>query len=462
MRDVFSLIELNGMVREALERAMPDDYWVEAELSEVREGHGHCFLELIQKDGSTNTPLARASARCWRTEWRILRPHFERITGQRLAPGMKVLMLVRAQFHESYGFSWIVRDIDPTFTLGDMARKRRDIIRKLKEEGVFDLNKELPLPMFAQRIAVISSATAAGFGDFSHQLSHNECGFRFTVELFPAVMQGEKTESSVIAALNEINRRADGFDCVAIIRGGGATSDLSGFDTLALAENVANFPLPVIIGIGHERDESVLDMVANTSVKTPTAAAEFLVNNLRRVSDRMDTAQRRIRDMAAARLQVERMRLERLRSAIPVMSTLFGERQHTVLSALSERLRTAVGQTTACAAHRLDMLSHSLAPAAERILSQAGHRLEMLSQRSASVDPVHLLRRGYSITLHNGRALTDVAKVCPGDEIVTRVANGSVQSTVILKEHGSAQAPLTITSPKSIGNHLINDKTPAT
>ena len=271
MTHTVSLLELNRLVRDALELSMLGDYWVEAELADVRESAGHCYMELVQKDEFGSTPVARASAKCWRSTWMLARPHFERVTGERIHAGMKVLLQVHAQFHENYGFSWIVTDIDPTFTLGDMARKRMEIVRTLKEEGVFDLNRELSIPLFAQRIAVISSATAAGYGDFCSQLSNNAYGFDFIVELFQAVMQGEQVEQSVIAALNRINECADLFDCVVIIRGGGATSDLSGFDTLALAENVANFPLPVITGIGHERDESVLDMVANTKVKTPTA-----------------------------------------------------------------------------------------------------------------------------------------------------------------------------------------------
>ena len=220
---------------------MPGDYWVEAELADVRESAGHCYMELVQKDEFGSTPVARASAKCWRSTWMLARPHFERVTGERIHAGMKVLLQVHAQFHENYGFSWIVTDIDPTFTLGDMARKRMEIVRTLKEEGVFDLNRELSIPLFAQRIAVISSATAAGYGDFCSQLSNNAYGFDFIVELFQAVMQGEQVEQSVIAALNRINECADLFDCVVIIRGGGATSDLSGFDTLALAEKWQTF-----------------------------------------------------------------------------------------------------------------------------------------------------------------------------------------------------------------------------
>ena len=266
-----TLFELNRLVRETIECEMPNEYWVEAELSECRELRGHCYMELIEKDEQTATPIAKASAKCWASKWILVRPYFERTTGQRLVAGMKVLLKVYPQFHEAFGFSWIVTDIDPTYTLGDMARKRQEIIRQLKEEGVFDLQKELTLPLFCQRIAVISSETAAGYGDFCNQLADNPYGFQFQTQLFPAIMQGEGVEQSIINALERIYDQP--FDCVVIIRGGGATSDMSGFDTLALAEHVANFPLPIITGIGHDRDESILDMVSHTRVKTPTAAA---------------------------------------------------------------------------------------------------------------------------------------------------------------------------------------------
>ena len=304
-KTTLTLYELNCLVREVIECEMPNEYWVEAELSECRESRGHCYMELIQKDEQNATPVAKASAKCWASKWMIVRPYFERTTGQQLHAGMKVLLKVYPQFHEAYGFSWIVTDIDPTYTLGDMARKRQEIIRQLKEEGVFDLQKELQLPLFCQRIAVISSETAAGYGDFCNQLSDNPYGFKFQTRLFPAIMQGEGVEQSIIAALERIfseysdfsdhsENTVPPFDCVVIIRGGGATSDMSGFDTLALAENVANFPLPIITGIGHDRDESILDMVSHTRVKTPTAAATLLIDHLKIVHDAINNAQESI------------------------------------------------------------------------------------------------------------------------------------------------------------------------
>lgn len=403
-----TLYELNTLVREAIASAMDRDYWVEAELSEVREVRGHCFMELVQKDLFSPTPVARASAKCWKTTWTRIRPRFEAITGQSLRPGMKVMLLVHPDFHEAYGFSWIVSDVDPTYTLGDMARKRMEIVNQLKAEGVFDLQKELPLPLFSQHIAVISSENAAGYGDFCSQLSNNDYGFSFMPVLFAAVMQGDGVEQSIVAALNAINAEADRFDVVVIIRGGGATADMSGFDTLLLAENVANFPLPVITGIGHERDECVLDMVSHTRVKTPTAAAALLVDNLAQVWAHVTDCQRTITQLVGQRMASEPSRLDRL----------------------STRLTTLIHDRLTHEQFRLSSLATSLKPAAEYLLTTHRNYLERLALRAKSLDPKLLLRRGYSITTIGGKAVRDASLLKSGDEIVTQLEKGSVHSVV--------------------------------
>ena len=430
-----TLYELNSMVRDVVELGMPGSYWVEAELSEVRERSGHCYMELVQKDLTGNSTVARASARCWRSTWASVRPGFEQVTGEHFRAGLKVLLQVHAQFHENFGFSWIVTDIDPAYTLGDMARRRQEIIRILKEEGVFDLNKELCLSLFASRIAVVSSESAAGYGDFCNQLDTNAYGFAFSVRLFPAVMQGERTEGSIISALDAINSEADDFDCVVIIRGGGAVSDLSAFDSLALAENVANFPLPVITGIGHERDESVLDMVANKQVKTPTAAAALLIENLKHTYDRIVQAQERISVSVSRRMDYERVRLERVSGRIPVLFSLVKTRQQARIDSLFARVGAAAGRIVAEERLRLDRLSVALAPAVRQRLSAENHRLELLGQRISAVDPAILLRRGYSITLHNGRAVYSPDQLSDGDVIETRLAEGNVRSVVRNKDN---------------------------
>lgn len=426
----YSLLELNTLVRRTVELGLPGQLWVEAELAEARESRGHCYMELIQKDDSTNTPVARASAKCWRQTWMMLRAHFEQTTGQMFRAGMKVRLQVYAQFHEAYGFSWIVTDIDPYFTVGDMARRRQEIVRQLKAEGVFDLNRELDFPMFAQCIAVISSETAAGYGDFCNQLADNDYGFRFTTRLFPAVMQGEQVEQSVIAALDNINRYCDEFDCVVIIRGGGATADMAGFDTLALAENVANFPLPVITGIGHDRDESIIDMVAHTRVKTPTAAAALLISRLKATADLIDNCRERVLRAVSRRMETERMRLGRLSERIPTLFSVVRTRHESRLEIMQRRLTAAVTSRLTAEHHRVETLTQSLAPLTERRMTAERHRLDMLSQRAKALDPTLLLRHGYSITLHQGRAVRDAGTLKPGDEIVTRLATGSITATV--------------------------------
>ena len=419
MEKALTLYELNSLVRETIEEELHQEYWVEAELSEVREVRGHCYMQLVQYDRSEeggkrkryeNTPIAQASAKCWQSSWQLLRPYFEKETGQRLHAGMKVLLQVYANFHETYGFSWIVTDIDPTYTMGDMARKRQEIIRVLKEEGVFDLQKELPLPLFCQRIAVISSANAAGYGDFVNQLENNEYGFQFHTQLFPAVMQGEDVEKSVIAALEQIFRGSENtFDCIVIIRGGGATADLSGFDTLALAENVANFPLPIITGIGHERDESILDMVSHTRVKTPTAAAAFLIDHLKEVLEVLNDAQERITRYAQQKLSTLDAQLSVVAEAIPRLFSVVKTRQDARLDSMQEKMTMLI----------------------ERRLETEQHRIQLVSEKVKSLDPTLLLRRGYSITLHNGKVVKDVSVLNTGDELETRLAHGSVRSKVL-------------------------------
>ena len=436
-----TLLELNRLVREVIECEMPNEYWVEAELSECRENRGHCYMELVQYDEDrAATPLARASAKCWASKWMLIRPGFERVTGQRLHAGMKVLLKVNAQFHEAFGFSWIVTDIDPTYPLGDMARKRQEIIRQLKTEGVFDLQKELRLPLFCQRIAVISSETAAGYGDFCNQLADNPYGFQFETHLFPATMQGEGVEQSIIDALEKIFSWSEEFvtlltprkfDAVVIIRGGGATADLSGFDTLALAENVANFPLPIITGIGHDRDESILDMVSHTRVKTPTAAAAFLIDHLKTVLDAINDAQDRITGYTQQKLSVLKAQLSAIAETLPRIFNAVRTRHEARLDTLNSRILSSVRQSLITHQSKISAFEDRIPILLDRRLMTEKHRLQLIEEKAKSLDPALLLRRGYSITLKDGHALRDTAALHPGDEIETRLANGTVRSTVI-------------------------------
>lgn len=430
METALTLYELNNLVSEVISSVMPDEYWVEAEISELRVVRGNCYMELVQKAEDTRTPVARASAKCWRTYWTLVQSSFERVTGRQLCPGMKVMMRVHADFHEAYGFSWIVTDINPEYTLGDIARRRREIIARLKEEGVFDLQKELIIPLFAQRVAVISSDNAAGYDDFCNQLQNNEKGLAFSVKLYPAVMQGESTETSVIDALDRIYKDEDKFDVVVIIRGGGATSDLSGFDTLNLAENVANFPLPIIVGIGHNRDESVLDLVANMSVKTPTAAAAFLIDRLAAVAARVDAAATSLSKYVTNRIEQEKSRIKYLSTVLPSLYAAVKSRENMRISRMSDSLYVAVRQIVASEKARLDLMPQRLSGAWRQAVTGESHRLQMLEQRVAASDPKRMLARGYTLTLHDGRAVTDLSSLKKGDMLTTLFAGGEVVSEV--------------------------------
>ena len=430
MENALTLYELNSLVVELIDKVMPSSYWVEAEIADARESKGHLYLELIEKDESTNIHIARASAKCWRSSWLMIGPHFERVAGVKLRAGLQIMIQVHAQFHAQYGFSWIIDDINPEYTMGSMARKRNEIIAQLKSEGVFELQRELCLPLFAQRIAVISSASAAGYGDFCNQLQHNEYGFRFQMQLFQAFMQGEQVEQSIVAALNLISTKEDDFDCVVIIRGGGATADLSGFDTLVLAENVANFPLPVITGIGHERDESILDMVAHTRVKTPTAAAAFLIDHLAATLNRIEQAQISIQRMVEHRIQHEKLHLQQLSTHIPILFSMVKNRENARLDdywhALLQRVMLHLQQSKM----RVELLSNKVIPATTNKLMAEQHKLQLLEQRVDGVNPERMLRLGYSLTYKNGYVLRNVNEVKAGDEITTRLEGGIITSVV--------------------------------
>lgn len=402
-----SLYELNRLIRLTLNECMADAYWVQAELSEVREAYnGHCYIELVQKAERGNTLLAKARGNIWANIYKMLKPYFESETGQCFTAGIKVLLQVTVEYHEQYGLSLTVHDIDPTYTLGDMARRRREILMQLETEGVLTLNKELPMPLLPQRVAVVSAAGAAGYGDFSDQLLHNPYGFAFYPKLFPAVMQGDRVEASIIAALDKIAAERDDWDVVVIIRGGGATSDLSGFDTYPLAANCAQFPLPIITGIGHERDDTVLDMIAHTRVKTPTAAAEFLVAQLVDAADMLEQLVTTLTHGVNERMRREETRLTQLATRLPSLFALTHARQLHRIEQLENRMRAALQQTIVNQTHRLALL--------EKVLEGASPQL--------------ILQRGYSITRCDGKVVRDVASLPQEAVLTTQFADGEVKS----------------------------------
>ena len=430
MAEALTLLELNNMVSDVIEASFNQALWLSAEVSEVRENRGHCYLEFVQKDEFSDSLVAKARGVVWKNYWNILRPHFERTTGQPLVAGMTLLVKVKPTFHSLFGYSLNVVDIDPTFTLGDIAKRRREIIRKLQEEGIDQMNKGLELPRLLQRIAVISSATAAGYGDFCNQLNANDKGLVFYTRLFPAIMQGDGVEASVISALGAVMDDELDWDVVVIIRGGGSVSDLSGFDTLTLAEHVAQYPLPVITGIGHERDDTVIDMVAHTRVKTPTAAAELLIHHQETELSLVDSFSDRITGCVERRLADERSRLNLIVGRTPALYSLYHQRQHNRLMQITSLIHRDIVGVLQTDKNKLDLIAVRLPLQIKAMLQNEQHQLKLISLRLKAVDPVNILKQGYSITQVGGKLLRSVSQLKKGDEMVTFLVDGKVVSEV--------------------------------
>lgn len=409
IEEPFTLYSLNNMVRQAVSEGLPSRYWVTGELSEVREAsNGHCYIELVQRDEVTQELVAKARGTIWSRIYSLLRPYFLEQTGEPFAAGHKVLLQVSVGFHELYGYTLDVCDIEPAYTVGDMARQRMLVIKRLTDEGVIDLNKELPFPLLPQRVAVISSATAAGYGDFCDQLASNRYGFVFYPHLFQSPMQGSGVEQGVISALDRIAADIDMWDVVVIIRGGGATSELSCFDTYDLANNCAQFPLPIITGIGHQRDESVLDMVAHTRAKTPTAAAELLIHAMLEQETYMTNMMQGVVQGVQQRMDAEQQRLQGLLGRMPMATALYlqGEKM------------------------RLQSSLQTVFSSAQMLIKEQQHRLDVCNAALEAASPERILSLGYSITRVNGRVVRSIDDVVPGDEVTTEVAGGEFISTV--------------------------------
>lgn len=408
--EAITLLELNRRVGAALNLTPGlNNVWVTAETSDLRTSGSHCYLELIQKDDS-GSPLARCRAVIWASVYGRLSAKFTTATGSRLRSDMKIMVLVNVSYHPVYGLSLVINDINPDYTIGDLARRRLEIIARLKAEGVYDLNRDLALPDVPWRVAIVSARGAAGYGDFMRQLHNNTMRLRFSTTLFEAVMQGERTAPSIIAALDRIMDRIEDFDCVVVIRGGGAVADLASFDNYDLASNVAQFPLPVICGIGHDRDETVLDYVAHTRVKTPTAAAELLVGVVAEAYRRVLNAGNEILAAVRSAVAEQRQQLAYCQGLLP-----------TLAANVVERNRLAVGR------HASELLASS----ARNIAARAAARLASLGELLDAISPQATLRRGYSITRSAGRAVTDSTALRPGDVIVTTFAKGPERESTV-------------------------------
>ena len=470
-----SLFELQRQIKGSLDDTFSLPVWVKAEISEMTVNRsGHCYLDLIETEQGTDTVIARCRATIWSYTFRMLKPYFETTTGQVFTEGLKVLLQVKVEYHEVYGFSLNIRDIDPVYTLGDMARQRREIIRRLEEDGVLEINKELELPLVPQRIAIISSPTAAGLQDFLDQLHNNPHKFVFYTKLFPAVMQGNEAPGSITKALEQIFEYEDLFDAVAIIRGGGAQIDLACFDNYELAFNVAQFPLPVITGIGHDKDDTVIDMVAHTRMKTPTAVAEFLIsgalqfsqqlNELEKhftelVNDQLEENKNRLNDAAdqlsllvnqlivkqSNRLEIARIQLENRSetflknqfsnlkqiSAIAKNQThRYVTRQNHLLEQSGNKLNFAFRQQVLKNKSLLQQFQNLIKFRSIETIKTEKKNLNSIQEKLRLVDPQNILKRGYSLTMLNGKILKSVQLVKEGDLLETRLSDGKVESRV--------------------------------
>lgn len=470
-----SLLELQQQVKRSLDGTFSMPVWVKAEISEMTVNRsGHCYLDLIETEAGTDTVIARCRATIWSYTFRMLKPYFETTTGQVFTEGLKILLQAKVEYHEIFGFSLNIRDIDPVYTLGDLARQRREIIRKLQEDGVFEMNKELELPMVSQRIAIISSPTAAGLQDFLDQLHNNAYRFVFYTKLFPAVMQGNEAPRSIMNALELIFDYEEMFDAVVIIRGGGAQIDLACFDQYELAFNVAQFPLPVITGIGHDKDDTVIDMVAHTRMKTPTAVAEFLISGALQFSqqlnelenhfielvteqleenkNRMNDAADQLNQLVAQMIVAQQNRLNIARIQLKNRSEAFLKGRQSDLKQLSIEAKNKTNRFVAQQDHLLDQSGNKLnyifrsqMLKRQSQLNQFRNLAKLLSletirtekknlnsiqEKLRLVDPQNILKRGYSLTMLNGKMVKSVNQISEGDRLETRLSDGTVESTV--------------------------------
>ncbi len=404
--------------------------WVIAETSDLRLNRsGHCYTELIEKDDKGVT-IAKVGAAIWANTYRELYHKFLRATGQVLSTGMKVLVNVTASFHRLYGIKVVINDIDPNYTMGDMARQRQEIINRLTAEGLIDLNKQQPWMGVPQRIAIVSAAGAAGYGDFMNQLTGNAYGLQYYTCLFNAVMQGAQTVPTVLSALDRINQYADLFDCVVIIRGGGATSELNSFDNYDLAAAVARFPLPVIVGIGHERDETVLDYVAAIRVKTPTAAAEWLIQRgadaLAHLGELQEAVVTAVRDT----LGQAREQLAYYTSMIPATARRIIETNRIRLDNHAKNIPFAVGNLIAGQRTRLERAVERMGDAVAQAMQREQQRLLALGDKATLLSPDNTLRRGYSLVRIGNKCVTAANQLQPGDTVTMQFASGNAEATV--------------------------------
>ena len=426
---VFTLSELNTVIKATLELAFPEAVWVVAEISEIRcNTKGHCYLELVEREDEET--IAQIRANIWVYTFRNISSKFEKATGETLKQGMKVLLQVNVAFHEVYGLSLNVKDIDPTYTLGEMAKKKREVIERLTKEGLINLNKQIPLPLVPQRIAVISSETAAGYGDFINHIDDNPYGYKIFHTLYQSLMQGQEAEATFISALKQIRKHIKLYDAVVIIRGGGSQIDLSCFDTYGFAVEVAKFPLPVITGIGHERDDTVVDMVAHTKLKTPTAVAEFIISGMNSFEERLLDAQRTLINRAKELLREKHHRFQYLVQQFRhIVRDRFNGEMNRIEIALHKLLHGTT-QTIDGNNNKLKLNMNRIVAGLKILFQEHKNKIKHFDQAIRLLDPINVLKRGYSVTYLKGKAIKDSGNLQEGDIIRTKLYKGRVSSKV--------------------------------
>ena len=432
MEEGISLSELAELIEQGLQKTLQPSYWIVAEISEIQANrNGHCYLELIEKPEDEQNPVAKMRAMIWANVYKLMDPYFESETGSHLAVGMKIMVLVSVTYHALYGLSLQITDINPVYTIGEDEQRRLKIIRQLEEEGIIELNKEVPLPTVIQRIAIISSPTAAGFQDFMNQLNYNQYGFKFQTTLFPAAMQGVEVEKSVVSQLDAIFQREQEFDAVVIIRGGGSRSDLRWFDSYEIAANVAQFPLPVITGIGHDKDQSITDLVANTSLKTPTAVAEFIVSAAAEYAEELDYYHERIKDIYDEIIEKQEQNLQDFMSRVLQSMKIVMLQTNGVLKEYQNKIQYASVVRLNAQKNDLSNLQQRLKEQCNRQLFVQQKALDLVETKILAKNPETILRQGYTITTNGVGDILKLAKQAKKAEtIITHFLDGEITSHI--------------------------------
>jgi exodeoxyribonuclease VII large subunit len=448
-----SLFNLQNQIKSGIKNIFPGSFWIIAEISEMNSNQsGHCYLELIEKATESDQIIAKTKATIWAFTFRMLKPYFESVTGERFASGLKVMLSVSIEFHELYGFSLNIKDIEPNYTIGDLSRKKQEIIKQLQDEGVFHLNKELEFPIVPQRIAVISSETAAGYGDFVHQLKTNHFRYKYSVKLFNAFMQGEEAEKSIIHALETIFDSQEKFDIIVIIRGGGSQADLNCFNSYWLAYHITQFPIPVLTGIGHERDQTITDLVAYNSLKTPTAVAEFIIektsefetyldelheNFTSLVTSILDEKQSHLQELTRFYISSVKMSLANQNKRIEKYEALVNLNAKNQIRNNQQNLETYTYKIKSVTQHILsvkkqqaDGFQKHFSMLIKTQLSNNNQKLANYLNRAHLLNPYHIMKKGYSLTYRNGMLIKSASQLKPGDSIMSKWIDGNAESTI--------------------------------